>query len=526
LSPIRSIHNWFARVVYERGTLDSSLEKQAERGHYLTRGIAQVARLFLWLSRKLLYLLMQAAAALSGALSRQMEYDADRYQARVVGSRVSAAILAEIPRLGAAAHAASSELNWHYREGRLASDIPAVVLEHRQKFTAETLQEIDGANRREKRAWYSTHPSHVERRANLATEPAEGVYRSAGSAENENSERPARELFTDFAEVCRAASVAEYRESLGETFDEGLLVDTAEIERERVRESAAGEAFVRLFGAVLSRSRALELGIFETAILEEAERAALAAELTRLSAAARQEREELEPKNRRYADLEQRLALLAALEAMREAELPAAEWGPREEVAALLGEEPDVPRAIVAATAEQNGLREALRASDERSARRLALAVAVSTDAGVKREAAGLATALSALDRTLPTVLTLRRHVHGVQALVDRIEKHRKEKAFNRELDARYAELHAELSRLFQTLDGLPNPLGTRRSPGGNATLQLAIVRELPKVAQATQTLAIATEATGLWIELRIRLLMRLAELAEPGERAATGVAS
>ena len=114
---IRSINNWFARVVYERGRFDSELETHAEGGYYLKRLIAQIARFFIWLSRKVLWMLMQAGAALSASLSRQMEFDADRYSARVVGARVTAATLSEIPRLDAAAQAAWAEVNWHWGGG-------------------------------------------------------------------------------------------------------------------------------------------------------------------------------------------------------------------------------------------------------------------------------------------------------------------------------------------------------------------------------------------------------------------------
>ena len=92
-------------------------ETHAEGGHYLKRLIAQIARFFIWLSRKVLWLLMQAGAALSASLSRQMEFDADRYSARVVGARVTAATLSEIPRLDAAAQAAWAEVNWHWGGG-------------------------------------------------------------------------------------------------------------------------------------------------------------------------------------------------------------------------------------------------------------------------------------------------------------------------------------------------------------------------------------------------------------------------
>ena len=206
-----------------------------------------------------------------------MEFDADRYSARVVGARVTAATLSEIPRLDAAAQAAWAEVNFHWREGRLTSDLPGRVADLRQEFKPETLKAMDDQNRRAKRAWYSTHPSHAERRKSLLPEPPEGVY---------TDERPARELFADFDRLCRTASVAEYKEGLGEKFDEAQLVDRGEIGRSRAQAAAEGEAFVRMFGAVLSRSRELPLGIFEREPLDDEARAAAARELPALATVA------------------------------------------------------------------------------------------------------------------------------------------------------------------------------------------------------------------------------------------------
>ena len=105
---------------------------------------------------------MRSAGTDSAAsLSRQMEFDADRYSARVVGARVTAATLSEIPRLDAAAQAAWAEVNFHWREGRLTSDLPGRVADLRQEFKPEVLNEIDCQNRRAKRAdWIFEHSSH------------------------------------------------------------------------------------------------------------------------------------------------------------------------------------------------------------------------------------------------------------------------------------------------------------------------------------------------------------------------------
>ena len=282
---------------------------------------------------------------------------------------------AEIPRLDAAAQAAWAEVNFHWREGRLTSDLPGRVADLRQEFKPEVLNEIDGQNRRAKRAWYSTHPSHAERRKSLLPEPPEGVY---------TDERPARELFADFDRLCRTASVAEYKEGLGEKFDEAQLVERGEIGRSRAQAAAEGEAFVRMFGAVLSRSRELPLGIFEREVLDDEARAAAAHELPALAAAAEAERAAIEAANHRYADLEQAGDRLEALAALRDAGVPQKQWGPAEEIAKLFAEVAgaagdaggDLTAAITVASAEQLRLRGELRESDERAGRRLTLAIA------------------------------------------------------------------------------------------------------------------------------------------------------
>lgn len=516
---IRSINNWFARVVYERGRFDSELETHAEGGYYLKRFIAQIARFFIWLSRKILWLLMQAGAALSASLSRQMELDADRYSARVVGARVTAATLAEIPRLDAAARAAWSEVNWHWREGRLTSDLPGRVADLRQSFRTETLNEIDGQNRRAKRAWHSTHPSHAERRKSLLPEPPEGVYQD---------ESPARELFADFDRLCRTASVAEYKAALGEKFDEAELVERDQIRRTHAQVAAEGEAFVRMFGAVLSRSRELPLGIFEREVLPEEARAAAERALPALAAEALAAQAAMETANKRYAELEQLGDDLEALVALRDAEVPQAQWGPAEEIARVIrgaGEVEGAPglaesvltAALANATAEQQRLREELRASDERAGRRLTLAMAASPEATKKSEAAALAAAFGILDQTLPVLREVRRGALALHALWSRLEANRKSTRFGKELEDRYAALHANLTRLFAGLADRANPLSTHER---SATLQKAIVPELPPIEAAWPTLQVADAAVERWVELRIRMMMRLAALAEASEGA------
>src|SRR4051812_37068095 len=83
---IRNINLWFARVVYERDQWDITLERTA-KGIDLRIGIVlHAARGCVWLTRRILWALMHAGNTISCFMLRQMEYDADSYEAKLAGS--------------------------------------------------------------------------------------------------------------------------------------------------------------------------------------------------------------------------------------------------------------------------------------------------------------------------------------------------------------------------------------------------------------------------------------------------------
>jgi Zn-dependent protease with chaperone function len=83
---IRNINFWFARVVYERDKWDISLEQSAKSVDIRLGIILHGARGCVWLTRRILWLLMHAGTAISCFMLRQMEFDADSYEAKVAGS--------------------------------------------------------------------------------------------------------------------------------------------------------------------------------------------------------------------------------------------------------------------------------------------------------------------------------------------------------------------------------------------------------------------------------------------------------
>lgn len=108
---VRSINLWFARVVYERDQWDYKLAQIGrEMNHWAVSLILLVAQLGIWLSRRVLWALMWAGHLISSFMLRQMEFDADRYEARVAGSDVFEKTSVRINMLGLASRAAFSDL--------------------------------------------------------------------------------------------------------------------------------------------------------------------------------------------------------------------------------------------------------------------------------------------------------------------------------------------------------------------------------------------------------------------------------
>ena len=107
---IRSVNAWFARVVYERDAWDQKLaDWSAQAGRELAL-VMWACRLLVWLARRVLWALMWAGHFVSCFMLRQMEYDADRYEARVAGSETFAETADRLLVLSLAGQGAHSDL--------------------------------------------------------------------------------------------------------------------------------------------------------------------------------------------------------------------------------------------------------------------------------------------------------------------------------------------------------------------------------------------------------------------------------
>ena len=86
-----AINGWFARVVYERDEWDETLQSWAKSDTtYYVLLVVWFSQLAVWLTRRVLWVLLRVGQLVNLVFIRQREYDADRYEARMVGADVFA----------------------------------------------------------------------------------------------------------------------------------------------------------------------------------------------------------------------------------------------------------------------------------------------------------------------------------------------------------------------------------------------------------------------------------------------------
>lgn len=231
---VRSINAWFARIVYEGDDWDEALAKSCDGTDFRIGIILYAALLCIWLTRVIFWLLMMIGHALSCFLSRQMEYDADRNEARLAGADNFKETARKILLLQLASNSAYglASLSW-YQKGKVPDDLSALILRIGDSIPPKEFRKIEKQLDKSGTSFFDTHPSNAERLASVRREDASGVFRLDG---------PATQLFQDFAKLSRAVSLKFYRMVIGKRVTRDSLVPVGvflgeEESRERPKQS-------------------------------------------------------------------------------------------------------------------------------------------------------------------------------------------------------------------------------------------------------------------------------------------------
>jgi Zn-dependent protease with chaperone function len=243
---IARINHWFARVVYERDQWDLKLTTWSENA---TTGFVQfvllLAQFSVWLSRRILWILMYVGHALSAFLSRQMEHNADAHEVQLIGSAGFRQTYLRMGLLQIATQSALGQVEKMWAERRLARDLPALVLVHAERIeqNVETMSQIERGMLEQRARMFDTHPSGAERirRAERST-----VTPAMTCPE------PASALFRKFGSLAERSTLAFYQSTVGEETGNAALVGPEDAAAGLAKAVALGQATERVaFGGAV-----------------------------------------------------------------------------------------------------------------------------------------------------------------------------------------------------------------------------------------------------------------------------------
>ncbi len=307
---IRSINHWFARVVHERDKWDELLSRWSEAKLWSwafgLQIVAWWSRLFVWISRSILRVLMFLGNLISCFMLRQMEFDADRYGIRLVGSETFTATAVRLHLINAATQQAYVDLQEGWEERRLAEDLPGLIAlrisQIRESATTSVMERIEQSTT----AKFDTHPCDRDRIRMAVLDNAEGVL-------GPEWDRPATSVFRDFEGVSRKLTTDKYREMLGKAASEVELVPAIDLIAKQAAFNRGVSRLGEFFLGAIHQDRPLYWPSLEGALRPVSDPATLNNELSTLRATMQSGAEKARANFERWSNAD--LQLIGALKA-------------------------------------------------------------------------------------------------------------------------------------------------------------------------------------------------------------------
>jgi len=139
----------------------------------------------------------------SAGLLRQMEYDADRYEYGLVGSKTFGETCFELRMLGYSQGAALEQMLEHFRQGKLANDMIMYSDHLCRQLPYAVASNMQKAVREQRQSVFASHPTDNERIAKANEDASAGCFQL---------ECPARDIIYQYEEVCQGVTWDFYRD--------------------------------------------------------------------------------------------------------------------------------------------------------------------------------------------------------------------------------------------------------------------------------------------------------------------------
>jgi len=236
-----AINAWFYRAVFERDSWDEKLVQVARENENWVGVILHVARGMIWLVRRILHGLMQLSHRISSYLLRQMEFDADRYEAEVAGSGQFGDTCIQLHKLSMAMQQGHQHLAQSWEDGRLVEDFPGMIAESARQLPQEALATIEDAIHGAQTGAYDSHPADIDRIENAQQQQAPGIF---------TLNMPGRHLLFNYDTLTREVTYNHYRFDLGLDVDESNFASIGQFMGEAQQNEADQKTLYKFTGGL------------------------------------------------------------------------------------------------------------------------------------------------------------------------------------------------------------------------------------------------------------------------------------
>jgi Zn-dependent protease with chaperone function len=219
---VRSVNHWFYRVVYERDSWDVGLARLATQLNWRISWILILAWLGIRLSRFVLWFLMMAAHMVSSFMSRQMEFHADAYEARLVGGGIFESTTRKMTVFSAVYQAVFQDLGRIIGPRSLPDDLTWLMWTKHRQIPPEILDQVSRATLKKKTRWFDTHPAARDRIQRAHQEGSAAIFAD---------QRPAVDLFSDFKSLSRNTTWDFYRACFGTRLQPSMMQPSEDVVR-------------------------------------------------------------------------------------------------------------------------------------------------------------------------------------------------------------------------------------------------------------------------------------------------------
>lgn len=200
---VNTINGWLAECAYGQDEWEQRFARWHEEYNLEVIQISlAAAEAMIGLVRRLFARLCQLNLRITHAMSRQMEFDADLYEARLVGSRNFRTGTLRLRRLAYAEAEAHfyNRLALHQKD-QLLRNLPAAVVAVAEDLSPEVLRQVEEDLHTEQTRYWDTHPADQERIDNAEQANDPGMLAC---------DLPARLLFSDFDKLCETVTLSHY----------------------------------------------------------------------------------------------------------------------------------------------------------------------------------------------------------------------------------------------------------------------------------------------------------------------------